>query len=206
MQDKISCREVERFLRYRQFLLDARDAGKENVFSHELAAAADISPEQVRRDIMLLHVNGRPQKGYPIKEFLDDIELKLIPRKVNVAMVGVGNLGRAVLAYFTKRRPNISIVAAFDSDPEKIDRVISGCKCYHIDSLAQVAKEQNIVLGIIAVPASYAQKTADLLVTAGVKGIVNFAPANITVGEGVYLEKIDITTAIEKTAYFANTL
>lgn len=206
MADKISCREVSRFLKYRQFLLQARDESRENVFSHELASAADISPEQVRRDIMLLQIQGRPQKGYKIDDFLAEIETRLVPGKVSVAIVGVGNLGRAVLSYFAKRRPNIAIVAAFDADPDKADRVISGCKCYPPERLSEIVKEKGITLGIISVPAEEAQSTADAMTAAGIRGIVNFAPASVAVREGIYLENIDITTAIEKTAYFANNL
>ncbi len=201
---RIPQRTVERFFRYCQFLHTKSEAGSEYVFSHELAAAVGVSPEQVRRDLMTFKLKGTPQRGYPINEFLAELYAHLESSSLTkMVLVGVGNLGKAILSYFLKRRPNLSIVAAFDQDPEKIDRVYSGCQVYHIGQLEKFISREKAAVGIITVPASDAQEAADALVRAGIKGIVNFAPAQLKLPPGVFLDQIDITLSIEKTAYFA---
>jgi redox-sensing transcriptional repressor len=107
------------------------------------------------------------------------------------------------MAYFTGRRPNLSIVAAFDNDPYKADRVIHGCRCYVLEDLDRVIREEDIRVAIIAVPATEAQAVADLLVRAGVAGMLNFAPVRLHVPSHIYVEDIDMTMSLEKVAYFA---
>ncbi|OGR52308.1 MAG: hypothetical protein A2049_01210 [Elusimicrobia bacterium GWA2_62_23] len=201
---RIPQRTVERFFRYCQFLHTRLEAGSEFVFSHELAAAVGVSPEQVRRDLMNFKLKGTPQRGYPIKEFLAELYSHLESSSLTkMVLVGVGNLGKAILSYFLKRRPNLSIVAAFDQDPEKTNRVYSGCQVHHIGQLEKFVSRERAAVGIITVPASAAQEAADTLIRAGVKGIVNFAPVQLKLPPGIFLEQLDITLSIEKVAYFA---
>lgn len=202
--NSIPQRTVERFFRYCQFLHARLEAGSEFVFSRELATAVGVSPEQVRRDLMNFSLKGTPQRGYFIKDFLAELYAHLESSSLTkMVLVGVGNLGKAILSYFLKRRPNLSIVAAFDQDPEKTSRVYSGCQVYHIGQLEKLVAKEKAAVGIITVPASSAQEAADALVRAGVKGIVNFAPAQLKLPPGVFLEQLDITLSIEKAAYFA---
>ena len=197
-------RTVERFFRYAQFLHARLDAGAEHVFSRELAAAVGVSPEQVRRDLMNFSLRGTPQRGYAIKEFMAELYQHLESSSLTkMVLVGVGNLGKAILTYFLHRRPNLSIVAAFDSDQEKANRVYSGCQIYHASMLPKIVAQEGAAVGIITVSAAAAQETADALVKAGVRGILNFAPAQLKVPEGIFLEQIDIPLSIEKAAYFA---
>lgn len=201
---RISRRTVERFFLYSKFLHARMDMGAEYVFSRELASAVGVSPEQVRRDLMNFSLTGTPQKGYPIKEFTAELYQHLEAASLTkIVLVGVGNFGKAILTYFIRRRPNLSIVAAFDTDPDKTDRVYSGCQIYHTDMLPRIAAEQGAAVGVITVPAAAAQQTADALVRAGVRGIINFAPVQIRVPDDVFLEQLDITLSIEKAAYFA---
>ncbi len=197
-------KSVERLCKYRQILLNILDSGKEFIFSHELAAILDSSPAQVRRDLMMLNITGTPQKGYNIRQFLDDISDVVDSEEGQLAcLVGVGKLGQAILTYFAKRRPNLSIVAAFDIDAAKAGRQHGECPIYNITELEQIIKNKNITVGIVTVPAPHAQSTIDTLVASGVKGIVNFAPTHIRVPKGVFIENLDITLSVEKTAYFA---
>ncbi|HCC47077.1 MAG TPA: redox-sensing transcriptional repressor Rex [Elusimicrobia bacterium] len=201
---RIPQRTVERFFRYCQFLHTRLEAGSEFVFSRELAAAVGVSPEQVRRDLMNFELKGTPQRGYPIKEFMAELYSHLESSSLTkMVLVGVGNLGKAILSYFLKRRPNLSIVAAFDQDPEKVNRVYSGCQVHHIGQLEKTVSREKAAVGIITVPASAAQEAADILVRAGVRGLINFAPVQVKVPAGIFLEQIDITLSIEKVAYFA---
>lgn len=201
---RIPQRTVERFFRYCQFLHSRLEAGSEYVFSRELAAAVGVSPEQVRRDLMNFRLKGTPQRGYPIKEFMAELYAHLESSSLTkMVLVGVGNLGKAILSYFLKRRPNLSIVAAFDQDPEKVNRVYSGCQVHHSGQLEKTVAREKAAVGIITVPAATAQEAADALVHAGVRGIVNFAPVQLKLPPGIFLEQLDITLSIEKVAYFA---
>ena len=120
--------------------------------------------------------------------------------------MGDGNLGRAILSYFTYRHPGLTIVAAFDTDESKVDRVISGCRCYHTRDFESKVKELDINVGIITVPAGQAQAVADMMVAAGIKGVLNFAPVPLRVPETVCADRIDIASSLEKLAYFADHL
>ena len=112
-------------------------------------------------------------------------------------------LGRAILGYFSKLKPKFNLIAAFDTDENKIGRIISGCRCYHVKEIVATLSGSATQLGIITVPEPFAQNAADLLVVSGVKGIVNFAPTPLKVPSGVYLENMQMTMTFEKAAYFA---
>ena len=120
-----------------------------------------------------------------------------------MAIVGIGNLGRAILSFFQRRRPKLEITAAFDSDPWKVDRVVQGVRCHALADIERVVKEQGITLAVLTVPAGAAQEVADTLVAAGIKGILNFAPAPLRVPLGVFVEDMDLAMSLEKVAYFA---
>ena len=162
-----------------------------------------ITPVQVRRDIMLIGYSGTLRQGYDIKE-LTEIIGKIIDSKdgQNVAVIGIGNLGRAIIGYFSGKRTKLSIVAGFDLNPEKIDRAYAGVWCYHYDKLTEIIKKENITIAVITVPASEAASVAEMLVMAGIKGILNFTPKALNVPTNVYLEEYDMITSIEKIAYF----
>jgi redox-sensing transcriptional repressor len=195
---------IGRLSLYRRLLADAMSKGVRSLYSHELARLAGVSAAQVRRDLMAVGYNGSPTRGYVVAELTGSISALLdAPSTQGVALVGVGNLGRAILAYFAGRHPNLSFVAAFDTDPAKCDRVIQGCRCYPMGELARVVEQEDIRTAVIAVPVEFAQEAADQLVAAGITSILNFAPTSLRVGAGVYVEHNDLTTSIERVAFFA---
>lgn len=197
-------RTIERLIVYRRALAGKAALRVENVFSHELAAMARVTSVQVRRDLMEAGLSGSPSKGYSVERLIDQIGLILdAPNGLNAAVIGVGNMGRALLAYFSGRNSKINIVAAFDNDPTKIDRVIAGCRCYDSVELRAKVKELGIAIGIITVPVDRAQPTVDALSDAGVTGILNFAPVPLRVRPEVHVEQVDIMRALEKVAHFA---
>jgi len=153
---------------------------------------------------MVIGAEGSPNKGYKCAKLLASLaEFLTQPGTQKVALVGIGNLGRALLSYSHKQQPGLLIVAAFDIAPDKTNKVIDGCRCFHIDTLESVIKEQNIKVAIIAVPGEAAQLVADRLAIAGVRGIVNFAPAPLHLPPSVFVENIDVTMSLEKVVYFA---
>jgi redox-sensing transcriptional repressor len=152
---------------------------------------------------MLIGYSSMKKKGYDAKELVDVIG-KLMDHKngLNVAVIGMGNLGRAVTTYFIGKRPKLNIVATFDVDSNKTGRVISGINCYHIKDLKDMIKSSNISIAIITAPPDTAASLAETLVMAGIKGILNFTTTPINVPESVFLEEFDMITSIEKVAYF----
>jgi redox-sensing transcriptional repressor len=197
-------RTVGRLSLYRRLLVSMRTRGARNVFSHELASAAGVTAAQVRRDMMVVGCSGSPARGYDVPELIEHIGLFLDSQEPEgVALVGVGNIGRAMMTYFEGRRPKLKVVAAFDRDPAKINRVVHGCRCYPVEEMADVVAAKSIRVAVLAVPAEVAQDVADVLVRAGVRGLLNFAPVALRVPELVYVEDIDVTTSLEKVAFFA---
>ncbi len=197
---------IERLSQYRRALLICAAKGKTHIFSHEIAKIQHITPVQVRRDIMLIGYTGTLRKGYNIQELIDLIG-DIIDTKegLNVAVVGVGNLGRAMINYFNGKRTKLSIVAAFDNNPDKTDRIYSGVKGYHIDQLSEIIRKENISIAIITVPAGAAPEIAEKLVNAGIKGILNYTPKPVHVPGHIYLEEYDMITSLEKVAFFVKT-
>jgi redox-sensing transcriptional repressor len=124
---------------------------------------------------------------------------------IRVCVIGVGNLGRAIINYFSGRRTKLSIVAVFDSNVEKVGKKYSGVICHDIEQLSEMVDKEAIKIGIITVPADQGQVTADRLVRAGIKGILNYAPKSVSVPKDVYLEEYDMITSLEKVAFFVKT-
>ncbi len=200
----VPVKTIGRLSLYRRLLNTLLTAGTQSIYSHQLAALAGGTAAQVRRDMMSIGYTGSPKRGYDIHELVESIGVFLdSPRNQGVALVGIGNLGRAIMSYFAGRRPHLSIVAAFDLDPYKVNRVIMGCRCYPMSQLSEIVASLNIQVGIVTVPAPEAQATADQMVSAGIRGILNFAPVPLRVPPEVYVEDIDMTMSLEKVAYFA---
>jgi len=154
---------------------------------------------------MSIGYTGTPTRGYDVSGLIARIGQFLdAPEGQGVALAGVGHLGQAIMAYFAGRRPHLAIVAAFDKDPQKVDRVIHGCPCYPVERMEEIVREQRIRVGIIAVPAPAAQATANTLVRAGVRGLLNFAPARLHVPVDTYVQDADIAVFLEKVAFFAS--
>jgi len=202
-----SDKTVGRLSLYRRLLSNLLQEEVPSVFSHQLAEAAGVSAAQVRRDMMVVGYNGIPTKGYDVESLIASIGQFLdAPDRDAVALVGVGNLGRAILSYFDGRSPNLKIVAAFDNDPSKAGHVISGCRCYATRQVPEVFAKNGISTAIITVPAERAQDICDQLVDAGAKGILNFAPVGLRVPAHIHVENVDMTTSLEKAAYFGRCL
>lgn len=196
---ELSIKTIERFCIYRRFLSERANAGFDYIFSHDLAQFANVTPFQVRRDLMNMPQIGNPRKGYTIKSLLAGLtEILDGNGKQKLILVGIGNLGKAILSYFMGSLPNIAIVAAFDTDPEKVGRVYAGCRCYSTQEMAAIIKAEGARLGIITVPGTQAQSTADEMIAAGIEGIVNFAPSPLKVPGRITVEYNDITMSIEK--------
>jgi redox-sensing transcriptional repressor len=201
--NRLPGKTVERLSEYRRQLLGCLAENKNYIFSHDLAALLHITAVQVRRDLMLIGYSSVLRKGYDVKELIDTIGRIIDSGEgLNVAIIGIGNLGRAVTGYFRGKRSKLNVVASFDNDPQKVNKVVSGVKCYHVQDMEQKFKDLNIKIAILTVPADYAKSILEEVVRFGIKGILNFTTVPLKVPSGVYLEEYDMITSIEKVAYF----
>ncbi|HEX3998859.1 MAG TPA: redox-sensing transcriptional repressor Rex [Pirellulales bacterium] len=187
------------YLRELQHLV--RD-GQATTSSSHLGSLLGFTDAQVRKDLAYFGHFGYPGIGYRCDELIVAIRRILgTDQNWSVAIVGTGNLGRALLGYKGFGNQNFRIVAAFDVDPHKIGTTVDGVRVFHIDDAASVVKQHRIRLAMIVVPAAAAQTVADKLVAAGVEGIVNFAPVTITLPEGVTQVGVDLAIELEQLSF-----
>jgi redox-sensing transcriptional repressor len=183
------------------------EKGEKLISSAQLATKCLVNAAQVRKDLAYFGEFGIRGVGYFVKDLLQDIKRILgLNKEWNMAVIGVGNLGSALLSYKDFLKKNYKIVAAFDIDPSKVAERVSEkhgkpIEILHVSRLREIAKERRIEIGIIATPAPEAQGVANLLVDAGVKGILNFAPTQIMVPEGSVLKDVFFTTVLDNLAY-----
>ena len=183
---------IQRLAVYVQVLENLKRDGSEVISSEHLARICAVNPSQIRKDLAYFGEFGVRGVGYYVQDLINSIKESLgINRTWNCALVGVGNLGRALLRHKVFRQRGFNIVGAFDCDPFKIGEVISGLEVVCSRRLKEKVEEQHIELGIITTPPERAQRAANYLVDAGVRGVVNFAPARITVPEEVHVEYVD---------------
>ena len=200
----MSGKTIERLSIYRRLLREMAEYGTTKVYSHDLAEKAGVTAAQVRRNLMDVGCSGNTKKGYDIEELIEAIgEFLDNPEGEPVALIGLGNLGRALLPFFVAHHPKLKIVAAFDNNPSKTGRVIHGCRCYPFEKLREIIIREGIRVAILTVPAPVAQQVAEELVAAGVTGILNFAPAMLRLPETVSIESMDMAIALEKIAFLA---
>ena len=176
--------------------------GQETISSSQLGRQLGFTDAQVRKDLAHFGHFGHPGIGYRCQELIGEIRKILgTDREWRVALIGVGNLGRALLGYRGFTQQGFRIVAAFDTDPTKVGTQIDGVEVSHLDQLGQALVERQIELGMVAVPAAQAQDVADQLVAAGVGGIVNFAPVTLRVPSGVSIVGVDLARELEQVTF-----
>ncbi len=203
MNNKLPPRTVERLSKYRRLLDSYKDIDDAHIHSHRLAALLNLTPEQVRRDLMLIGLTGNHRKGYNIKALIGLIGNTIDRHEGhNVAIVGIGNLGRAVLGFLKKSNTKMNVVAAFDIDKNKINTMIAGVPCYAPDMTRQIIEQEKIGIAIVTVPPEAAVEAVSLLLKAGIRGILNFTSVHLDVPEGIYMKDYDIITSLEEIGFF----
>ncbi|MBN2716433.1 MAG: redox-sensing transcriptional repressor Rex [Deltaproteobacteria bacterium] len=200
----ISKRVIERLSEYRSTLDEFDTTETRSIYSHDLAKLCGVTAAQVRRDLMTIGFSGSSAKGYDVSELQQTVgDFLGFGEERRMALVGIGHLGRALLDFFADRNPKLILCAAFDINEMRINRVIHGVRCYAVSQLTEVAKEKRANMGIITVPDAAAQDVATALVEGGVSGLLNFAPVQLRVPNHVFVENLNISTVLEKVAYFA---
>lgn len=173
--------------------------------SQELANLLETSDGQVRKDLAYFGGFGVPGQGYKAGKLKKEIRHILgLDTTWGMALVGVGNLGRALLIYPGFKRNEFEIRAAFDKDPSKIGKMWQGVEVQDVENIPQILPLKEIKIGIITTPASAAQEVADKLVKGGIKGILNFAPTRISIPKEVKLKNVDLSMQLENLSYFLN--
>ncbi|QNQ84065.1 redox-sensing transcriptional repressor Rex [Lactobacillus sp. PV037] len=197
---KATARRLPLYYRYLVFL---DDEGKEKISSTELAQAVQVDSASIRRDFSYFGALGKRGYGYDVKSLLKFFK-KILNQDTltNVALVGVGNMGHALLNYNFKRTNNIRISAAFDINPEITGTIMSGVPVYDVKEMKKQLRDQQIDIAILAVPQNTAQKTTDELVEAGIKGIMNFTPIRLSAPESVRIQNVDLATELQTLIYF----
>ena len=194
---------VERLSEYRRTLLAYHRQGVTHIFSHVLAGTHGITAVQVRRDLMLIGFSSDTKKGYDVKDLIDFIDSILYSEdKMNVAVIGMGHLGQAITKYFNGKQLKIRITAAFDIDPEKAGHTIEDIPCYHMDDFEDVVTSKGISIVIVSSSSKTATTLVVPIINAGIKGVLNFTSAPLNFPQGIVVENYDITTVLEKVAYF----
>jgi redox-sensing transcriptional repressor len=172
--------------------------GVTTVSSERLAEMAGVNAAKVRKDLSYLGSYGTRGVGYDVEYLLFQMSRELgLTQHWPVVIVGIGNLGHALANYGGFDASGFHVVALVDADVNKVGRQVGDLAIRHLEELSDIVRANSIVIGIIATPAGAAQEVADRLVTAGVTSILNFAPAVITVPEGVSLRKVDLAVELQ---------
>lgn len=200
---KISDSTIRRLSKYYRSLEYLIEQGVETVSSDTLAEMDGITSAQVRKDLSFFGTFGKRGFGYNTKALKKQIENILgLYRTWNVAIVGAGNIGRALTEYNELKTQGFIIRLILDKDPKKIGTQVHGITIRDIEDLDKLVKEEQIDIGIIAVPADSAQAVADKLVAAGIKAILNWAPRSVKVPPGVMVKNENVAVEMEALSYF----
>lgn len=187
---------VKRFPSYLRILRQCQSEGMEFISATILAEELGLKPIQVRKDISYTGIEGKPKVGFVVDELIDYITHSLgWDNATKALIVGVGNLGKAITMYEGFAAYGLSIVAAFDKDPNKIGTKVGSLTVLSTDELKSFIESSGISIAVITVPASSAQSVADDLVSYGIKGIWNFAPKDLKIPSDVVMQRTDLATS-----------
>ncbi len=194
---------VQRLPLYIRVLAQFEATGAEMVSSEQLGTQLQMTPAQIRKDLSYFGRFGKQGRGYNVERLALELRSILgLDRQWNAGLVGVGRLGRAIIAYPGFRPEGFRIVAAFDADPRVIGSAIGDIEVRPIDQIKKTVEEFGIKIGIVAVPAANAQGVFDALVQAGIKAVLNYAPVAPQVPADVKVRGVDPVLALQSMTYF----
>jgi redox-sensing transcriptional repressor len=188
---------------YLRALIEMAEQGVATVSSEDLAEAAGVNSAKVRKDLSHLGSYGTRGVGYDVAYLIHQVRRELgLTQHWPVLIAGLGNLGHALANYrgFTER--GFRIAALVDADRSKVGEMIDGIRVRHVDDLPAIVAEQEIAIGLICTPAAAAQEVADRMVEAGIRSVLNFAPAIISVPAAVSLRKVDLSIELQILAFY----
>jgi redox-sensing transcriptional repressor len=188
---------------YLRALVDLAESGAGTVSSDELAEAAGVNSAKVRKDLSHLGSYGTRGVGYDVAYLIHQIRRELgLTQDWAIVIVGIGNLGQALANYGGFAERGFRVVALVDADPARVGERIGDLRVRHVDELSRIVEDLDVAIGVIATPAAAAQEVADRLVDAGVRSVLNFAPAMIAVPPGVSVRKVDLAVELQILAFY----
>ncbi len=194
---------VARLPVYLRVLVDIAEAGAVTVSSEALADAAGVNSAKVRKDLSRLGSYGTRGVGYDIAYLIHQIRRELgLTQHWPIVIAGIGNLGHALANYRGFAERGFRVAALVDADPAKAGERIGDLEVRPVEELPQLVREHQVAIGVIATPAAAAQEVADQMVAAGIRSILNFAPAGMTVPPGVSLRKVDLAIELQILAFY----
>jgi redox-sensing transcriptional repressor len=194
---------VTRLPRYLRVLGGASIEGIRTISSDVLAARAGVNAAQVRKDLSHLGSYGTRGVGYEVDYLVRQINRQLgLDEDRRIAIIGAGNLGHALASYGGFPERGFHVVAAFDTDPDKIGQLLAGTPVERVSSIVAVLRERRVEIAIITTPASAAQAVADAVVSAGVGSILNFAPAAVVVPPHVNVRHVDLGAELQVLSFY----
>lgn len=199
---RATARRLPIYYRYLKILLDS---GVTRISSNELSKAVKFDAATIRRDFSYFGALGKRGYGYDVKELMEFFgDILNQDNLASVALIGVGNLGQALLNFNFHQSSNARISAAFDVNSEIVNTIQSGVPIYSTDDLEKQIQDQRIEVAILTVPAEVAQQTAKRLANAGIQGILNFTPLRLDVPKEVRVQNVDLTNELQILLYFIN--
>ncbi|HBT51209.1 MAG TPA: redox-sensing transcriptional repressor Rex [Petrotoga sp.] len=194
---------IKRLAMYNRFLKELVEEGIPKTSSKEIAEALNIKASQVRKDLSYFGEFGKRGVGYDVEDLCLKIQKILGTERIwNVAIIGVGNLGRAISHYPELEKYKFKIVAAYDVDKRKINStLLPGIPIKHIKGLKNKNNDLDFEIAILTVPSNVAQEVANILIEAGVKGILNFAPVTLNTDDRVVIENVDFVISLKTLTY-----
>jgi redox-sensing transcriptional repressor len=200
---KISEAVVRRLPIYLRFLNELTMKNISTVSSQDLGQKLDLNPAQIRKDLAYFGEFGKKGIGYDVAYLIEKIrQILKLDKQIPVALVGAGNLGRALCNYNAYLRDQMKIVAVFDASPSKVGEAINNLIVQPMNELSETITKLNVRIGIITVPALEAQNVANQFIESGTEAILNFAPINIKVPGEVRVHHADFTTELQSLAYY----
>jgi len=203
-KNSFSLETIKRLSLYLRNLKRLKDKGGNIISSDKIAKFLNVTPEQFRKDLSYFGGFGKPGVGYDVERLAEEIEKILgLDRQWDIAIVGVGRLGSALLGFDGFAKFNLNIAYAFDVHSDKIGKTRKGVRIESVKNLKAVIKKNNIRVAILSTPPEVAQKITDELVSAGIRGILNFAPIILHVPDYVSVSNVDMACELESLIFFA---
>jgi redox-sensing transcriptional repressor len=202
MAERPPAATISRLITYLRVVTQLKSAGALKTSSDELAGEAQISAFQIRKDLAYFGTFGTRGSGYDVTTLIVKLrEILGLQDSYGVAIIGMGRLGQALTDYPALLEYDFQLQAYFDRDPAKIGKTFGGIEVFPMERLAETVQQRPVEMVFITVPAAAAQEVADAAISAGVYGILNFAPTVLTVPEGVSVESVDFLAGLKRLSY-----
>lgn len=186
---------IRRLPSYLHLVRQAESEGNEYISGTLIAKELHLEPIQVRKDLAITGIVGKPKRGYPVIPLIAAIEHFLAwDSKKNAVIIGAGNLATALTGYQEFKNHGLNFAGAFDTDKSKVGNTIHGVPVFHIDTLKEQAKKLDATIAVLTVPSEFAQESADRVVAAGIKAIWNFTNRKLKLPDDVVCQREDLTS------------